>query len=30
MGIKIDAEQQEPFCYLLDWLFTKVTAELKR
>jgi len=30
VGIKVSYDDQEPFCYLLDWLFAKVTAELKR
>ncbi len=29
-GSTREHDEQEPFCYLLDWLFTKVTAELKR
>ncbi len=30
VGMRIHYDDQEPFCYLLDWLVTKVSAELKR
>lgn len=30
VGLKVSYEDQEPFCYLLDYLFLKVNEELKR